>query len=128
MARHATLDLEKGTLVSNQTIQTITIAAIAVCFGLIVVSLARRGLLSFRYTIGWLVLLGVGVISSVLTPLVRPIAETIGTTEGVVVSAAAIAVLLAICIQLSISVSGLQKQIRSLAEHIAILESDEASA
>ena len=46
MARHATLDLEKGKLVSNQTIQTITIAAIAVCFGLIVISLARRGRLS----------------------------------------------------------------------------------
>ena len=126
MERHATLDLEKGKLVSNQTIQTITIAAIAVCFGLIVISLARRGRLSFRYTIGWLVLLGIGAISSVLTPLVRPIADTIGTTEGVVVSAVAVAVLLAICIQLSISVSGLQKQIQLLAEHIAILESDES--
>ena len=124
MARHATLALEKGKLVSNQTIQTITIAAIAVCFGLIVVSLARRGLLSFRYTIGWLVLLGIGAISSVLTPLVRPIAETIGTTEGVVVSAVAIAVLLAICVQLSISVSGLQAQIRRIAENVAIRDAD----
>ena len=110
---------------SDQTIQTITIAAIAVCFALLVISLARRGLLSFRYTIGWLVLLGIGTISSLLTPLVRPIAETIGTTEGVIVSAAAIAVLLTICIQLSISVSGLQAQIRRLAENVAIRDTDD---
>ena len=128
MARPATLDSEKGNLMSNQMIQTITIAAIAVCVGLLVLSLARRGMLSFRYTIGWLALLSIAVLAGLLTFIVSPVARWIGTSEGVIVSAAAVLVLLLICIQLSISVSGLQKQIRSLAEHIAILESDETSA
>ncbi|MGA1437744.1 MAG: DUF2304 domain-containing protein, partial [Ilumatobacteraceae bacterium] len=128
VARPATLDHEKGNLMSDQMIQTITIATIAVCFGLLVLSLARRGMLSFRYTIGWLALLSIAVLAGLLTFVVSPVARWIGTSEGVIVSAAAVLVLLLICIQLSISVSGLQKQIRSLAEHIAILESDETSA
>jgi hypothetical protein len=111
--------------VSDQMIQTITIATIAVCFGLLVISLARRGLLSFRYTIGWLALLSIALLAGLLTFVAGPVASALGTTEGVIVSAAAVLVLLLICIQLSISVSGLQKQIRSLAEHLAILETDQ---
>lgn len=110
---------------SDQMIQTVTIAAIAVCFGLLVISLSRRGLLSFRYTIGWLALLSIALLAGLLTFVAGPVASVIGTTEGVIVSAAAVLVLLLICIQLSISVSGLQKQVRSLAEHIAILETDQ---
>ena len=109
---------------SDRFIQSLTIAVIAVVFAMFVLNLSKRGLLSFRYTVGWLVLLGIGAISSVLTPLVRPIANTIGTTEGVVVSAVAITVLLAICIQLSISVSGLQAQIRRIAENVALRDAD----
>jgi len=106
--------------VSKALVQSLTITGLAVVFAALVVSLSRRKLLSFRYTMGWLVLLLIGAVSSLLTPLVRPLADLLGTTEGVVVSAVAIAVLLAICIQLSISVSGMQAQIRKIAENVAL--------
>ena len=105
---------------SDRFIQSLTIAVIALTFAALVINLSRRNLLSFRYTMGWLVLLAIGAVSSLLTPLVRPAADLLGTTEGVVVSAVAIAVLLAICIQLSISVSGMQAQIRKIAENVAL--------
>jgi len=105
---------------SKALIQTLAVAGSAITFAALVINLSRRNLLSFRYTVGWLVLLAIAALSSLVTPLVRPIADVLGTTEGVVVSAIAVVVLLTICIQLSISVSGLQAQIRKIAEDVAL--------
>ena len=67
---------------SDRFIQSLAIAVIALTFAALVINLSRRNLLSFRYTMGWLVLLAIGAVSSLLTPLVRPVADLLGTTEG----------------------------------------------
>lgn len=105
---------------SNSLRQTLVIAALSVTTGAAVLALARRQRLSFRYTLGWLSLAGVGVAASLLIPAVEPAASAIGVTPGVIVSAIAVVSLVGICIQLSISISGLQEQVRVLAEELAI--------
>ena len=78
---------------SQGGIQTLIATIAGVLLAASVYFLARRGRLSFRYTVGWLVLclLGIG----------------------------AIILLLAICVQFSISISGMQEQIRRLTEEAA---------
>lgn len=109
---------------SNYTLQIITIAIVSAWIGLLVLVMARRQRLSFRYAIGWLLFLGLGAVSALLLPAVQPIARELGVTPGVVVSSLAVIALLAICIQLSVSISGLQEQVRTLAEESALLRTE----
>lgn len=82
--------------------------------------LGRRQLLSFRYAVGWLgFLMGVSLLS-LLSPLVEPIAKFVGVSPAVIVAGSSAAALLMICLQLSISISGLQAQVRRLAEEVAL--------
>jgi Na+/H+-dicarboxylate symporter len=81
--------------------------------------LARRGRLSFRYTVGWLVLCLFGITAGVLVPIVQPIAEKMKVTPAAFLSISAMFLLLAICVQISISISGMQEQIRRLTEEAA---------
>lgn len=84
--------------------------------------LGRRGRLSFRYTVGWILLFGVGALSALLLPLVEPVADFLNITPAAVVAVLGLLLLLAICVQLSVSISGSQEQIRRLSEKIALLE------
>jgi hypothetical protein len=115
---------------SKEIVQSIVIGVSSALLGLGVYLLARRQVLSFRYTVGWLSLLALGVLSSVLLPVASPLADLIGVTPGVVVSAVGVLTLLAICVQLSISISGLQEQVRTLSEEIALhrVEADQHAA
>lgn len=106
--------------VSAEITQALVTASIAVLAGLLVVSLARRQLLTFRFAAGWCLLFLLMACSGVLIPVLNPLATTLSTTPGVLVLAAALAVLVLICIQLSVSISGLQKQIQKLAEDSAL--------
>jgi len=102
----------------------VVVIVIAYAVGLAVAtfSLARRQLLSFRYAIGWLgFLLGASVLS-LFSPLVEPIANFVGVSPAVVVAGSSAAALLVICLQLSISISGLQDQVRRLSEEVALRE------
>jgi hypothetical protein len=105
---------------SPEVLQAIATGCLAVLGGFLVIILARRQKLSFRYTAGWLVLLSLTAFSGVLIPVTRPLAESLSTTPGVLVSGTAILILVVICIQLSVSISGLQKQVQKLAEEVAI--------
>ena len=105
---------------SPEVLQAMATACLAVAGGVLVIILARRQKLSFRYTAGWLVLLLLTAFSGVLIPASRPLAESLSTSPGVLVSGAAILILVVICIQLSVSISGLQKQVQKLAEEVAI--------
>ena len=87
---------------SPELLQAIITALVAVVCAGLVIGLARRQLLTFRYAAGWLVLLTVTALSGVVLPLVKPLAESLSTTPGVLVSAVAIAILILICIQLSV--------------------------
>ena len=105
---------------SASVLQSTVIATVSLVMGAVVLLLARRQKLSFRYAVGWLLFVGLGVISSLLLPAVQPIASALSVTPGVVVSSFAVVALLSICIQLSISISGLHEQVRTLAEEIAL--------
>jgi hypothetical protein len=109
---------------ADQVAQGVVIACLSIAIAVIVVIVARRGLLTFRYTIGWLSLLLVGALSSVFVQISEPLSSSIGVTPGVIVLTAGLLVLLAICIQLSISISGLQLKMQRLAEVVAIGETD----
>ena len=112
---------------SPEVSQAIAATCLAFAGGTLVIILARRQMLSFRYAAGWLVLLTVTALSGILIPVTRPLAESLSTTPGVLVSGMAIMILVLICIQLSVSISGLQKQIQKLAEELALqeIEADE---
>lgn len=84
--------------------------------------LGKRGRLTFRYTVGWLSLFSIGVLSAVLLPIVEPLAEFLGVTPAAIVAILGLMLLLAICVQLSISISGLQEQNRRLSEIVAVLK------
>lgn len=112
---------------STSSLQSVVIAIASLVLAGLVLVLARRQRLSFRYAVGWLLFLGLGAISSLLLPAVQPIAGALGVTPGVIVSSFAVIALLAICIQLSISISGLQEQVRTLAEELALEQTEAPS-
>ena len=107
-----------------ESLQAITTALLSIASAAFVLRLARSQLLSFRYTVGWLCLLLLTALSGILLPAIRPLAKSLSTTPGILVSGLAILILVLICIQLSVSISGLQKQVQSLAEDLALHKID----
>jgi hypothetical protein len=106
--------------VSQQRVQAIEIAIVACLFAVAVVSLSRRGNISFRYTIGWLSLCALSAVGGLLLPVIEPLSEKLQLDAFSLVGALAVIVLLSLCIQLSISISGLQRQLRRLNEDLAL--------
>jgi hypothetical protein len=86
-----------------------------------VVSVSRRGLLSFRYTIGWTLVASLGILSGVFIWAVDPVAGSLGLSAAALLGVLAFLFVTLIAIQLSISISGLQKQLRTMAEDVARL-------
>lgn len=87
----------------------------------VVVVLARRQLISLRYALGWTMIAITAALAALLVPLVQPFARTFGMSPTGVLLVSATGVLVAITLQLSVSVSGLQSQVRDLAEANALL-------
>lgn len=100
--------------------QLLVAATIGIVIAVIVTRLSRRGLLSFRYTLGWLCVASLGILSGLLVPVAEPLATAIGLSSAVLVGLTALIMVTIIAIQLSISISGLQRHVRSLTEEIAI--------
>ena len=82
---------------------------------------ARKGLLNFRYTVGWLLLSTFGILAGLIIPLIAPIANFLAITPAALLAIGGIVLLIAICIQLSISISGLHERQRRLTEELAHL-------
>jgi len=101
--------------------QELVIALGGVGLAILVLFIARRHLLTLRYTVGWVVLAVVMTLSALLSGFVEPLANAVGMTATGVLLALASGTLLLICIQLSISVSGLSSQLRELIESEALL-------
>ena len=80
---------------------------------------ARKGLLNFRYTVGWLLLSTFGILAGLIIPLIAPIANFLAITPAALLAIGGIVLLIAICIQLSISISGLHERQRRLTEELA---------
>jgi hypothetical protein len=106
--------------VSQQRLQAIEIAIVACLFAIAVISLSRRGRISFRYTIGWLTLCLLSALGGLFLPVIEPLSRKFQLDAFSLVGALAVIVLLSLCIQLSISISGLQSQLRRLNEDIAL--------
>ena len=106
--------------VGQQRIQAIEIAIIACLFAIGVISLSRRGRISFRYTVGWLTLCLLSAVGGLLLPVIEPLSRKLQLDAFSLVGALAVIVLLGLCIQLSISISGLQSQLRRLNEDLAL--------
>lgn len=102
--------------------QALLTALSGVVFAASVYGLAHRGRITFRYTVGWLALFGVGVLGGVAVPVIGPVANALKVTPAALVCAIAAFIVLSICIQFSISISGMQEQIRRLTEDLAQLE------
>ena len=106
--------------VGQQRIQAIEIAIVACLFAIAVISLSRRGRISFRYTIGWLTLCLLSALGGLFLPVIEPLSRKFQLDAFSLVGALAVIVLLSLCIQLSISISGLQSQLRRLNEDMAL--------
>lgn len=105
---------------SAELLKQIVSAGLSLAFILICYRLGARGKLSFRYTTGWIVLFGVGLSSALLIPIVGPVAGYLKLSPAAVIAGVGVVLLLAICVQLSVSISGLQEQVRTLSEELAI--------
>ena len=105
---------------SQQVAQAIEIAVAALIFAVVIIRLSRQQSISFRYTVGWLVLCGISMFAGLLIPIIKPLASRLQLDAFTLVGASAIIVLLALCIQLSISISGMQKQLQQLNEDLAL--------
>jgi hypothetical protein len=103
-------------------LQSLVAALISLVFGLSIFRLARREKLNFRYAVGWLTLSLIGFFSAFLTLLITPVAEFLGVTPTAVIGIGALVLFMALSIQLSVSISGIQRQTRKLAEAIAYMD------
>ena len=106
--------------VSQQRVQAIEIAVVACVFALVIFMLSRKRRISFRYTIGWLTLSALSAVGGLLLPVIEPLSKKLQLDAFSLVGALAGIVLLSLCIQLSISISGLQQQLRKLNEDFAL--------
>ena len=97
---------------------------LSTCLAVYIYRLASHHLLSFRYAIGWLALSGVGIFAGLFLPIIEPVSRSIKVTPAAIIAVGALVVLLLICIQLSIAISTLQEQSRTLAEQVAHLQAE----
>ncbi len=87
----------------------------------IIVRLARLGRLSFRYAIGWLSVFVLSLLSAPVLPFMNFVSRNFHLEPNSVFAVAALILLTIIAVQLSISISGLQEQVRQLNEDTAFL-------
>ena len=106
---------------SQQAAQALEIAVVSTVFGLFIVYLARKQRISFRYTVGWLVLCGLGIFASLLIPVFTPIAEFLKLSPTVFLIAIASVGSALLFLQLTVSISGTQRRVDSLAQENALL-------
>lgn len=110
--------------VSQETMQVLEVAVLSAGFIALIVVLARRQMLTFRYTLGWFVTFLISGTAGLLIPIASPIAELLQISRPMVFVGLVVILLLLISIQLSISISGLQHKVQDLAETVAILKAE----
>ena len=108
-------------VVTQEAVQRIELAVGCVLFGLLVVRFSQKRRISFRYTVGWLVLCGLGIFASLLIPVFTPIAEFLKLSPTVFLIAIASVGSALLFLQLTVSISGTQRRVDSLAQENALL-------
>jgi len=76
--------------------------------------------LSFRYTIGWLALFGFMAVGGLIIPKIEVVADLFEVSPAALILGISVFLSLGLCVQLSISISGLQRQLRKLNEDFAL--------
>ena len=102
--------------------QILLVSGAGLCLSVLVLLIARRGMLSMRYTLGWLFVAICLVVAGLFGGVVDNIADALDVEPVAIVFTAIMIGFLGIAVQLSISVSGLTEVVRTLAEANAILE------
>jgi hypothetical protein len=105
---------------SQVQIQSIELLAVSLLFSSAILYLSRRGKISFRYTVGWLTLFGFMAIGSFAVPKIETVTDFLRISPAALVAVIILLLLLILCIQLSISISGLQRQFRKVNEDVAL--------
>ena len=105
---------------SQVQIQSLELFAVAFFFSTGIFYLSRNGKISFRYTVGWLILFGFMAVGSFAIPKIETITDLLRISPAALVAAVLLFLLLILCIQLSISISGLQRQLRKVNEDLAL--------
>jgi hypothetical protein len=108
-------------VVGQETVQRIELAVGCILFGLLVIRFSQKRRISFRYTVGWLVLCGLGIFASLLIPVFTPIAEFLKLSPTVFLIAVASVGSALLFLQLTVSISGTQRRVDSLAQENALL-------
>jgi hypothetical protein len=120
--RAATVPAHERTVADGMSVQALIIVAAGIGLLLSSVLLVRRQLLSIRYGLGWI---GVAVLAILGAPVFdqgwRHV-DGLGITPTGFSLGVVIAFLGLICLQLSISLSGVQRQMQDIAEHAAHVE------
>ena len=107
---------------SKGSMFAIEIAIVAVGFIAHVFRLSRRGMLSFRYSIGWFSIMFLGLLAAPFVVIFAPLAEKLQLTPSALLAAISTIVVLVILIQLSVSISGNQRKMDILVRENALLK------
>jgi hypothetical protein len=107
--------------VSNVAVQSVLVALGGLGLLAGVFLLARRGLLSLRYALGWMAVSMLLLGAAVVLVLIGGISHSLPVTPTGLLAGVGLAFLLVVCLQLSISLSGQQDAIRELSEANALL-------
>lgn len=107
---------------SQGSMFAIEIAIIAVGFIAHVFRLSRRGMLSFRYSIGWFSIMFLGLLAAPFVVIFAPLAEKLKLTPSALLAAISTIAVVVILIQLSVSISGNQRKMETLVRENALLK------
>ena len=107
---------------SKGSMFAIEIAIVAVGFIAHVFRLSRRGMLSFRYSIGWFSIMFLGLLAAPFVVIFAPLAEKLKLTPSALLAAISTIAVMVILIQLSVSISGNQRKMDKLVRENALLK------
>ena len=107
---------------SKGSMFAIEIAIVAVGFIAHVFRLSRRGMLSFRYSIGWFSIMFLGLLAAPFVVIFAPLAEKLKLTPSALLAAISTIAVVIILIQLSVSISGNQKKMDTLVRENSLLK------
>ena len=107
---------------SQGSMFAIEIAIVAVGFIAHVFRLTRRGMLSFRYSIGWFSIMFLGLLAAPFVVILAPLAEKLKLTPSALLAAISTIAVVVILIQLSVSISGNQRKMDTLVRENALLK------
>ena len=107
---------------SHGSLVALEIGLVAVGFIAHIFRLSRRGMLSFRYSIGWFSIMFIGLLAVPLAAIFSPLAETLELSPSALLAAISIISVVIILIQLSVSISGNQRKMNKLVRENALFK------